>query len=69
MKEIVVTSPMDCPFKLICGGCGLGVEGTHHCYDSWDFPSGCPLFENDYLIKRRCDGTTEDAEQKSEQSE
>jgi len=70
MKEIVVTEPVECPFRrrgaFMAHYCGLTKDDYDNAALDIEFPPGCPLFENDYLIKRRCDGTTEDAEQKSE---
>jgi len=78
MKEVVITSPKDCPFRsgradLDCL-CPATKVGACACYEQQErsvaggskvvttFPPGCPLFENDYLIKRRYNGVTKDAE-------
>lgn len=56
-KEIIVTKPSECPFQcynpLNWDGvdCNLRANSCNSKADK--FPPDCPLFENDYLIKRR----------------
>lgn len=50
MKELIVTKPDNCPLReedfAVCG-----LDLMIDC--RVEFPPDCPLFENDYLIKRR----------------
>jgi len=59
MKEIVVAGPIRCPFRFFdetMWWCNIINDGViADCPNDSEFPPGCPLFENDYLIKRRCD--------------
>ena len=55
MKEIIVTEPSECPF-LYDGYCAIPDSISKKviiCNDDNNFPSDCPLFENDCLIKRK----------------
>jgi hypothetical protein len=52
MKEIIVTKPDDCPFRHYECACHTCELNDKICNGN-NFPPDCPLFENDYLIKRR----------------
>jgi hypothetical protein len=53
MKEIIVVEPDDCPFREYHeDGHECNISGIW-CGFSDRFPPDCPLFENDYLIRRR----------------
>lgn len=71
MREVVVTTPEECPFRYYVDGAGWCICGyvghiDHNvlCDHDYDFSPDCPLFENDYLIKRRCNDTAENANKK-----
>ena len=57
-KDIVVSSPEKCPFNSECQ-CKLygEIEGetANKCpegsYGRYEFPSNCPLLENNYIVK------------------
>lgn len=56
-KEIIVTKPDDCPFRhdydLEYGEYDCCLPIKSFCNDNINFPPDCPLFENDYIVKRR----------------
>ena len=52
MKAIAVTKPSECPFnESECFSCVINEHSPCDPFES--FPPDCPLFENDYVIKRR----------------
>lgn len=54
MKKIIVTKPSECPLKpsfWLAVKCELLT--CLNCFDNNKFPPDCPLFENDYIVKRR----------------
>ena len=54
MKEIIVTEPGECPFRYLHIGHKCNINIGFNCNEPDNsFPSDCPLFENDYLIKRK----------------
>lgn len=62
MIEKITTSPENCPFRqedwsddFVGNECRLTEKFCHECDK---FPPDCPLFENDYLIKRRNDAVS-----------
>lgn len=62
MKEIIVTKPSECPFHDDeYQACNL--EPALKC-DEYEnvikFPPDCPLFENDYIVKRRSNANTKE---------
>ena len=60
MKKIIVTKPSECPFRRKnLGGryCGLTKKDCDELSFT-NFPPDCPLFENDYIIKRRSEDVT-----------
>lgn len=59
MKEVIVTEPLDCSFRYCTDAEDICTIASVGCENSFSFPPDCPLFENDYLIKRRSEnGTT-----------
>lgn len=64
MKEVVVAKPEECPFRqddhLAYDTYQCSLPQCCQCDDYEKFPLDCPLFENDYLIKRRCGEVSQD---------
>jgi len=55
MQEIIVTKPKECPFYTEQRICGMhfSFSGVKRLQCFLSLPQDCPLFVNDYLIKRR----------------